>query len=303
MIEQSQFYHDFTFDVFVAMRDAHIKYGVNHVGSEHAEATQTLWESARAFRSLDPTEFEWDANFSWHVDPANSHDHAPDHFSGPAQLVPKTDFYRKTTTYDPEELSSAFDQRDGDRSPVLRHGLDDTMASTPDLDTVTHHCGLDTKFELGNLRYLRSAEFKAYFDHLDATGLFYYQHFGDAGAHPMVATTLLPRSSIWRVGEMSCTEEGHAFRQPPVDARAEDFASRRRFLATLIGAECFGWTEDDLDDPDNYLPFWHQFWHSLQKQMDATQKKFPKPSLGHSFYGWAEVENSVLTELDYSLAS
>ncbi|KAI3324355.1 glycolipid 2-alpha-mannosyltransferase-domain-containing protein [Xylariaceae sp. AK1471] len=67
-----------------------------------------------------------------------------------------------------------------------------------DLDRLDYNnCQFYSNFEIGSLAFFRSEEHRAYFEHLDRTGGFYYERFGDAPIHTLSVSLFLPKSRIW----------------------------------------------------------------------------------------------------------
>ncbi|KAI1307160.1 glycolipid 2-alpha-mannosyltransferase-domain-containing protein [Xylaria venustula] len=60
-----------------------------------------------------------------------------------------------------------------------------------------NNCQFYSNFEVGSLAFFRSKEHRAYFEHLDRTGGFYYERFGDAPIHTLSVSLFLPKSRIW----------------------------------------------------------------------------------------------------------
>ncbi|KAI1472662.1 glycolipid 2-alpha-mannosyltransferase-domain-containing protein [Daldinia caldariorum] len=60
-----------------------------------------------------------------------------------------------------------------------------------------NNCQFYSNFEIGSLEFFRSKEHKAYFDHLDKAGGFYYERFGDAPVHTLSVSMFLPKTRIW----------------------------------------------------------------------------------------------------------
>lgn len=60
-----------------------------------------------------------------------------------------------------------------------------------------NNCQFYSNFEVGSLAFFRSEEHRAYFEHLDRTGGFYYERFGDAPIHTLSVSLFLPKSRIW----------------------------------------------------------------------------------------------------------
>ncbi|KAI0861234.1 glycolipid 2-alpha-mannosyltransferase-domain-containing protein [Xylaria cubensis] len=60
-----------------------------------------------------------------------------------------------------------------------------------------NNCQFYSNFEVGSLAFFRSKEHTAYFEHIDKTGGFYYERFGDAPIHTLSVSLFLPKSRIW----------------------------------------------------------------------------------------------------------
>jgi hypothetical protein len=56
-----------------------------------------------------------------------------------------------------------------------------------------------TNFEIAKFSFFRSPQYQSYYDHLDATGNFYYQRWGDAPVHWLGVRMFLPDSKVWAV--------------------------------------------------------------------------------------------------------
>ncbi|PWN99954.1 putative KRE2-alpha-1,2-mannosyltransferase [Tilletiopsis washingtonensis] len=57
-------------------------------------------------------------------------------------------------------------------------------------------CHFWSNFEIGDLRFWRSQAYQDYFNHLDKSGGFFYERWGDAPVHSIAATLFLDRSRI-----------------------------------------------------------------------------------------------------------
>lgn len=57
-------------------------------------------------------------------------------------------------------------------------------------------CHFWSNFEIGDMRFWRSPAYRAYFDHLDHAGGFFYERWGDAPVHSIAASLFLNRSQI-----------------------------------------------------------------------------------------------------------
>ncbi|KAJ6540888.1 glycosyl transferase [Mycena vulgaris] len=59
-----------------------------------------------------------------------------------------------------------------------------------------NRCHFWSNFEIASLDFWRGEAYTAFFVHLDATGGFYYERWGDAPVHSIAAALLLPKSQI-----------------------------------------------------------------------------------------------------------
>lgn len=60
-----------------------------------------------------------------------------------------------------------------------------------------------TNFEISKFSFWRSPEYMAYYNHLDSTGNFYYQRWGDAPVHWLAVNMLMDKSKIWAVKDFT----------------------------------------------------------------------------------------------------
>lgn len=56
-----------------------------------------------------------------------------------------------------------------------------------------------TNFEIGKFSFFRGPQYMAYYDALDATGMFYYNRWGDAPVHWLGVRMFMPDAKVWRV--------------------------------------------------------------------------------------------------------
>ncbi|KAK8116511.1 uncharacterized protein PG998_004792 [Apiospora kogelbergensis] len=77
-----------------------------------------------------------------------------------------------------------------------------------------NNCQFYSNFEVGSLEYFRGQEHQTYFEHLDRSGGFYYERFGDAPVHTLSVNLFLPKRRVWYFRDIGYT---HAFCQncPP----------------------------------------------------------------------------------------
>ncbi|OTA61542.1 glycosyltransferase family 15 protein [Hypoxylon sp. EC38] len=81
-----------------------------------------------------------------------------------------------------------------DRDETIRPNTGGEEAAS---DGEYNNCQFYSNFEIGSLDFFRSKEHRAYFDHLDRSGGFYYERFGDAPVHTLSVSMFLPKRRIW----------------------------------------------------------------------------------------------------------
>ncbi|KAG2173582.1 hypothetical protein INT43_005000 [Umbelopsis isabellina] len=57
-------------------------------------------------------------------------------------------------------------------------------------------CHFWSNFEIGSLKWLRSEQYVSYFDHLDKSGGFFYERWGDAPVHSVAVALMLNESDV-----------------------------------------------------------------------------------------------------------
>lgn len=89
-----------------------------------------------------------------------------------------------------------------------------------------NHCQFDFDFEIGSLDFFRGSAHQAYFHHLDKSGGFYYERFGNTAVHTLSISMLLPKHRVWYFQDIgysvSLCEDcpGHS-KKLPVDPESE----------------------------------------------------------------------------------
>ncbi|KAK8078769.1 hypothetical protein PG994_002576 [Apiospora phragmitis] len=66
-----------------------------------------------------------------------------------------------------------------------------------------NNCQFYSNFEIGSLEYFRGQEHQAYFEHLDRSGGFYYERFGDSPVHTLSVNMFLPKRRVWYFHDIS----------------------------------------------------------------------------------------------------
>ncbi|KAJ1889450.1 hypothetical protein LPJ66_008025 [Kickxella alabastrina] len=101
-------------------------------------------------------------------------------------------------------------------------------------------CHFWSNFEIVDLSFYRSAEYQAYFDHLDKSGGFFYERWGDAPVHSLAVAMFLRKSQVhyfddigYRHPAMAHCPDGSKERGKcicdPEDGWAHGFSCAKRF--------------------------------------------------------------------------
>ncbi|KAH6644914.1 glycolipid 2-alpha-mannosyltransferase-domain-containing protein [Truncatella angustata] len=67
----------------------------------------------------------------------------------------------------------------------------------PVIDGEYNNCQFYSNFEIGSLNFFRSKEHQSYFQHLDRSGSFFYERYGDAPVHTLSVGMFLPKRRVW----------------------------------------------------------------------------------------------------------
>ncbi|KAK6082208.1 glycolipid 2-alpha-mannosyltransferase [Seiridium cupressi] len=65
------------------------------------------------------------------------------------------------------------------------------------VDDQYNNCQFYSNFEVGSLAFFRSKAHQAYFRHLDRSGGFFYERYGDAPVHTLSVSMFLPKRRVW----------------------------------------------------------------------------------------------------------
>ncbi|ODV62844.1 glycosyltransferase family 15 protein [Ascoidea rubescens DSM 1968] len=68
-------------------------------------------------------------------------------------------------------------------------------------------CHFWSNFEIGNLNFFRSQKYREYFDHLDKTGGFFYERWGDAPIHSMAVSLFEDKEKIHFFDDIGYTHD------------------------------------------------------------------------------------------------
>ncbi|KAI0533416.1 glycolipid 2-alpha-mannosyltransferase-domain-containing protein [Xylaria digitata] len=145
------------YDVFRFMRDNNMAYGFNMAILDDARSFPSLWDRTKTFIKNNKEIIHEDADYDWLL-----------------------------------------------QNPVEEDGVSDASQQVDEDDSshdINHleynNCQFYSNFEVGSLAFFRSEEHRAYFEHLDKTGGFYYERFGDAPIHTLSVSLFLPKSRVW----------------------------------------------------------------------------------------------------------
>lgn len=154
---QVDFSCNINYDVFRFMRDNNMAYGFNMAILDDARSFPSLWDRTKMFIKNNRDMIHEDADYDWLL-------HDP---------LQGEDVLRTSQVPGEDDDSKDFDRLE------------------------YNNCQFYSNFEVGSLAFFRSKEHRAYFEHLDKTGGFYYERFGDAPIHTLSVSLFLPKSRIW----------------------------------------------------------------------------------------------------------
>ncbi|KAI1374416.1 glycolipid 2-alpha-mannosyltransferase-domain-containing protein [Hypoxylon crocopeplum] len=160
----------------------------------------------------------------------------------------------------------------------------ETGASAALGDGEYNNCQFYSNFEIGSLNFFRSREHRAYFEHLDKAGGFYYERFGDAPVHTLSVSMFLPKTRIWYFRDIGYAH-GLCEQCPPHEQQLM-LESR---ASGLLPREAEGQAE--VTQVDEYKPHTlvagpfeslgstHRRWNTIAKDVER-QKGIPGLSCG-----------------------
>lgn len=88
----------------------------------------------------------------------------------------------------------------------------------PTAEEQYNNCQFYSNFEIGSLDYFRGEEHMAYFDHLDKSGGFFYERYGDAPVHTLSVSMFLPKRRVWFFRDIGYSH-GMCENCPPHDSK------------------------------------------------------------------------------------
>lgn len=139
------------------MRDNDIAYGFNMAILDDARSFPSLWDRTKKFIKNNGDMINDDADYDWLLQDPHQRE-------------------------DTSPISRAFHEGSHDG----------------DFDHLEYNnCQFYSNFEVASLAFFRGKEHRAYFEHIDRTGGFYYERFGDAPIHTLSVSLFLPKNRIW----------------------------------------------------------------------------------------------------------
>ncbi|SCZ90611.1 BZ3500_MvSof-1268-A1-R1_Chr9g10897 [Microbotryum saponariae] len=92
-----------------------------------------------------------------------------------------------------------------------------------DLGKTYNLCHFWSNFEIGDLNFFRGEAYRAYFDHLDRSGGFFYERWGDAPVHSIAAALFLNQTEVHWFKDIGYRHE--PFQHCPADPAERDRCS------------------------------------------------------------------------------
>ena len=78
-----------------------------------------------------------------------------------------------------------------------------------DFETSSYNlCHFWSNFEIGDINFFRSRQYKDYFEYLDKTGGFFYERWGDAPVHSIAASLFLNKSQVYHFKDIGYVHDG-----------------------------------------------------------------------------------------------
>ncbi|KAI1777161.1 glycolipid 2-alpha-mannosyltransferase-domain-containing protein [Hypoxylon cercidicola] len=146
-----------------------------------------------------------------------------------------------------------------------------------------NNCQFYSNFEIGSPDFFRSKKHRAYFNHLDQAGGFYYERLGDAPVHTLSVSLFLPKDRLWYFRDI-----GHAHglceQCPPREQQSDEaFDSHAneplpRDTEEEAGTAPLG-TRSVVVGPFETLGIQHRRWKTMAQDVER-QKGIPGLSCG-----------------------
>ncbi|KAF3055187.1 Glycolipid 2-alpha-mannosyltransferase 2 [Daldinia childiae] len=145
-----------------------------------------------------------------------------------------------------------------------------------------NNCQFYSNFEIGSLKFFRSKEHMAYFDHLDKAGGFYYERFGDAPVHTLSVSMFLPKSRIWYFRDIGYAH-GLCEQCPPHEHPLASRLQRKALLPQEVEQEVSKPIKDDtrtmMEGPFESFGSKHRRWTTMAQDVER-QKGIPSLACG-----------------------
>lgn len=95
-------------------------------------------------------------------------------------------------------------------------------------------CHFWSNFEVADMDFWRSEAYQKFFDHLDQSGGFFYERWGDAPVHSIAAALFLPKSEVHFFNDIGYTH-------PPFTHCPVDGDTRKEGKCSCLAEETFDW--------------------------------------------------------------
>lgn len=95
-------------------------------------------------------------------------------------------------------------------------------------------CHFWSNFEVADMDFWRSETYQKYFEHLDKSGGFFYERWGDAPVHSIAAALFLPKSEVHFFNDIGYTH-------PPFTHCPIDGDTRKEGKCSCLAEETFDW--------------------------------------------------------------
>lgn len=112
-----------------------------------------------------------------------------------------------------------YDHANGQYGELLDFVQNDNVAKTYNL------CHFWSNFEIADLSIFNNPDYQAFFDHLDATGGFFYERWGDAPVHSLAVLWFLSKRDLWWFGDIGYYHAPYLQCPQPLQTRLENRCS------------------------------------------------------------------------------
>ncbi|OTB00876.1 glycosyltransferase family 15 protein [Hypoxylon sp. CI-4A] len=149
-----------------------------------------------------------------------------------------------------------------------------TGAKEAESDGEYNNCQFYSNFEIGSLNFFRGKQHMAYFNHLDKTGGFYYERFGDAPVHTLSVSMFLPKSRIWYFRDIGYAH-GLCQQCPPHQQQSEVNGSPLEIEGRAEGTDADTEGYSYAEEPFETMGSKHRRWVAITNDVER-QKGIPE---------------------------